>query len=75
MLVEKLAVCHAWRLADNSTSCRGQVSSSTLLGEQTVAKREQERKLPWEKVSVALTTLNDCGDKRGDGQGNCLRDV
>ena len=44
-------------------------------GEQMVAKRVQERKSLWEKVRVALTTLDECGDKRGDGQVNCLRDV
>ena len=42
------------------------MSSSTLLGEQMVAKGVQERKPPWEKVGVALTTLNDCGGKQGD---------
>ena len=34
-------------------------------GEQMVAKRVQERKSLWEKVRVALTTLDDCGDKQG----------
>ena len=35
------------------------------VGKQRVAKIEQERKPPREKVGVALTTLNDCGDQQG----------
>ena len=66
--------------AGGKACCMTSMETSRLLhqvraGELRVAKRVQERKPPWEKVSVALTTLNDCGDKQGDGQVNCLRDV
>ena len=69
--------------AGGKACCMTSMETSRLLhqvraGEHRVAKREQERKPPWESVRVAhnwKTTLDECGDKRGDGQVNCLRDV
>ena len=67
--------------AGGKACCMTSMETSRLLhqvraGEHRVAKREQERKPPWESVRVAhnwKTTLDECGDKRGDGQVNCLR--